>query len=183
MEYQHVNPTTQVALFSVCSGVCQPINYITWTVYSGVMNSSSNIVQWTPFNQMSHYRDIWFFGISLLFLNEAVVCMTFLGYNITNFTSLNNLFLSNSSIVYWRFQVTYSIGTETSSGALNFLINQPPQNGTCLITPSNGTTSTVFTISCSNWVDDEEIRDYTFYSTFTAAFPRNISYAPSRLDH
>jgi len=62
MQYQFVNPTTQVALFSFCAGTCPPINNITWIIYSGVRNSSSNIVQWSPFNDMNKHQNIWFFG-------------------------------------------------------------------------------------------------------------------------
>ncbi len=62
LEYQFLNPTTQVALFSACVNNCTSINNITWNVYQGVMNSSSDIVQWTLFNQMNQYENIWFFG-------------------------------------------------------------------------------------------------------------------------
>ena len=72
LEYQYVNPTTQVALFSVCTGACTSINSITWTIYSGVMNSSSNIVQWTPYNQMNQYQNIWFFGTAFLSLFHKI---------------------------------------------------------------------------------------------------------------
>ncbi len=64
LEYQFLNPTTQVALFSACVGNCTSINNITWNVYQGVMNSSSNVVQWTRFSQMNQYQNIWFFGKS-----------------------------------------------------------------------------------------------------------------------
>ena len=47
-----------------------------------------------------------------------------------------------------------------SVSALNFVINQPPSNGSCSISPLNGSTSTVFTVSCANWIDDDGIRDY-----------------------
>jgi hypothetical protein len=67
LEYQFLNPTTQVALFSVCVDNCTLISNITWNVYQGVMNSSSDIVQWTLFNQMNQYENIWFFGKSFLF--------------------------------------------------------------------------------------------------------------------
>ncbi len=87
-----------------------------------------------------------------------------LGSNTTNFTSTNDLFISNPSIQYWRFEVVYSFPTETSSSSLNFLINQPPQNGSCSISPLNGTTSTLFTIFCQNWQDQDGIKDYSFYS-------------------
>ncbi len=64
LDYQSVNPTTQMALFSVCIGFCTSINNITWNVYQGVMNATSNTVQWSQFNQMNQYQNIWFFGKS-----------------------------------------------------------------------------------------------------------------------
>jgi len=54
LEYQFVNPTTQVALFSLCIGNCSSIQKITWNVYSGQANSSL----WILFNQTQNY----FFG-------------------------------------------------------------------------------------------------------------------------
>ncbi len=62
VEYQYINPTTQVALFSMCAANCTTVQTITWNIYQGLMNSTSNIVQWTSFNQMNSYQDIWFFG-------------------------------------------------------------------------------------------------------------------------
>jgi hypothetical protein len=86
--------------------------------------------------------------------------------NTTNFTSTNQLFLANSQVEYWRFEVVYSFESETSSSSINFIINQPPINGSCSISPLNGTTSTLFTISCSNWFDQNRIKDYSFYSIY-----------------
>ena len=62
MEYQSVNPTTQVALFSVCNGDCSSLLSIKWNIYEGSLNSSSNIVQWTQFNSTTSKQNIWFFG-------------------------------------------------------------------------------------------------------------------------
>ncbi len=62
LELQLVNPTTQVSLFSLCSGSCSSINNITWNIYFGIMNSSSNFTQWTLFNKTNQYQNIWFFG-------------------------------------------------------------------------------------------------------------------------
>jgi hypothetical protein len=81
----------------------------------------------------------------------------------SHFTVLNALFLENNEIIYWRFEVVYTFSNETSSSALNFIINQPPSNGSCSITPHNGTTSTLFTINCTDWFDDDGIKDYSFY--------------------
>jgi len=44
---------------------------------------------------------------------------------------------------------------------LNFIINQPLINGSCSINPLNGTTSTPFPISCVDWFDEDEIKDYS----------------------
>ena len=60
--------------------------------------------------------------------------------------------------------------TETSSSALNFVANQPPQNGSCSVSPLSGTTSTVFTISCPQWQDPDGIKDYSFYSEILPFF-------------
>jgi hypothetical protein len=62
LEFQLVNPTTQVALFSICPDNCTSIQSITWNVYQGFKNGSSTILQWIHFNQMITYQNIWFFG-------------------------------------------------------------------------------------------------------------------------
>jgi len=140
-----LNPTTQVALFSTCIGNCSTIQNITWNIYQGI-NVTLSTVQWVLFNQTNYYQNIWFFGI-----------------NTSNFTATNQLFTSNPNFTYWRFEVVYSFISETSSSALNFVINQPPQNGSCSIDPLNGTTTTLFTITCSNWFDQDGIKDYSLY--------------------
>ncbi|CAF1454324.1 unnamed protein product [Rotaria sp. Silwood1] len=150
VEYQYFNPTTQVALFSMCMDDCKTVQNITWNIYQGSMNSSSNTTQWILFNQMNAYQDIWFFGM-----------------NTSNFTAINKLFIDNPYIIYWRFEVVYSFSSESSSSSLNFIINRSPQNGFCSISPTNGTTSTLFTISCFNWTDDDGIKDYSIYGWTT----------------
>ncbi|CAM2729577.1 unnamed protein product, partial [Rotaria socialis] len=112
VEYQYVNPTTQVALFSTCTDNCQSINNITWNIYQGVMNTTSNVVQWTAFQNVKQYENIWFFGS-----------------NTANFTAKNNLFVSNALINYWRFEVVYSSSLQNGSSTIDFEINQSPQNG------------------------------------------------------
>ncbi|CAF4038351.1 unnamed protein product, partial [Adineta steineri] len=143
LEFQFVNPTTQVALFSVCSENCTTIQNITWNVYHGEINSSSNFTKWILFNQTNFYQNIWFFGT-----------------NTSNFTATNQLFLLNPQLHLWRFEVTYTFISETSVSSLNFIINQPPCNGSCSITPLNGTTTSLFDISCPDWFDEDGIRDY-----------------------
>jgi len=98
----------------------------------------------------------------------------FLGTSTTNFTATNQLFLSNPQITLWRFEVVYAFVSETSSSSLNFIINQPPSNGSCSISPLNGTTSTLFTVSCPNWFDADDIEDYSLYGMFIFSANQNI---------
>ncbi len=49
---------------------------------------------------------------------------------------------------------------------LNFIINPPPSNGSCQINPSNGNTSTIFTVKCSDWYNKDNIKDYSLYSMY-----------------
>ena len=62
----------------------------------------------------------------------------------------------------------YTFPNETSSSALNFIINQPPNNGSCSINPRSGTTSTLFTINCTDWLDEDGVKDYSFYRGTTS---------------
>ena len=92
-----------------------------------------------------------------------LLCSSLLGGNTSNFTASNQLFLSNAQIELWRFEVIYSFLSGTSSSALDFMINHPPSNGSCSIQPQNGTTTTPFTVSCQDWFDEDEIKDYSLY--------------------
>ena len=167
LEFQLINPTTQVALFALCLGQCSSQRNISWNVYQGSINTSSNIPQWTLFNQINIWRDLWFFGRSFYSTcwRNKFAESSLLGTNTSNFTSSNRLFLSNPQIHLWRFEVVYSFPTAISSSALNFLINQPPSNGSCSIGPPNGTTTSTFNVSCPNWFDQDDIKDYSLYRT------------------
>ncbi|CAF1680110.1 unnamed protein product, partial [Adineta ricciae] len=142
-EFQLVNPTTQLSLFTLCIGTCTNIENIYWNIYQ---SSSVNSTQWTLFNQIHSYENIWFFGI-----------------NTSKITITNDLFINNSQINLWKFEVVYTFLSTTSTSSLNFIRNQSPYNGSCSIFPLNGTITTVFTISCSNWIDVNGIKDYSLY--------------------
>ena len=99
---------------------------------------------------------------SVLFITFFVFTLFFnSGLNSNHFTADQQLFLSNPAIDLWRFEVVYSFPTATSSSALNFVINRPPSNGSCSISPSNGTTLTLFSVSCPSWFDEDGIKDYS----------------------
>ncbi|CAF0785734.1 unnamed protein product [Adineta steineri] len=158
LEFQLLNPTTQVALFTICIGTCTNLQSIKWNIYQGSHNStSSNYTQWTLFNQTSSYENIWFFGT-----------------NTSNFTAIDQLFLNNLQISLWRFEVVYTFLSAISTSALNFIINQSPSNGSCSINPRNDTTTTLFTIECPDWFDLDGIQDYSLYAWTTDISQRTI---------
>ncbi|CAF4665152.1 unnamed protein product [Rotaria sp. Silwood1] len=149
-EYHLINPTTQLALTSLWlnSEVNQSFNgLITWNIYQGSMNTT---MQWTLLPNIRTYAYNWFFGIDS-----------------ENFTATKDLFINYPSVKYWRFEVIYSMDSIHGIGAIDFMINSPPENGTCSISPHNGTTTTLFTIICENWIDANGVRDYSFYTWTT----------------
>ncbi|CAF4333198.1 unnamed protein product, partial [Rotaria magnacalcarata] len=165
-EYQFVTRTAQVALFFYFN--------ITWNIYQGMMNNTSGSIVWTP--PLAEQHNIKIFGFSVIFFkfNEVNVASS----NTTNFTSNYDLFISNPSIYFWRFEVVYSTSSATSSSVIDFKINAPPQGGSFSINPLNGTTTTVFNIACSNWQDADGIQDYSFYD-FTQRMTLAYSLIPS----
>ncbi|CAF4570593.1 unnamed protein product [Rotaria sp. Silwood1] len=154
VEYQRINPTTQALLTSYCIDNCDNITdiVIQWNVYHGFTTGyPNNDMQWILYTNMSAYDGSLFYG-----------------RNTKNLTVVNTLFLTNPSVLYWKFEAIYtattSNGVATGAGAIRFLINSPPQNGTCTTDRRNGTTMTLFQFTCLNWFDADGVRDYTFYA-------------------
>ncbi len=54
-EYQYINPSTQIALFSDCVDPCHSLLKIHWKIYQGLNDSSTNIIQWSEFIQNLHF--------------------------------------------------------------------------------------------------------------------------------
>ena len=78
--------------------------------------------------------------------------------------------------------MVYFFVTGVSSSALDFAINQPPNNGSCSISPLQGTTSTLFTVSCLDWFDEDGIKDYAL-AAYTAVFEEQVMLAFSSLSN
>ncbi len=83
--------------------------------------------------------------------------------NTDKLTISNDFFNENKQITYWQFEVIYTFESETSKNTFNIEMNEGPKNGSCMIHPSIGTIDTIFTINCSGWIDDDGIKDYSFY--------------------
>jgi hypothetical protein len=75
-EYQLINPTTQIALFSLCGDSCLPILNVTWSIYAGHRNVTLNQTQWNFFQPIHLYDDVWFFGRLQLHAREKSSSMT-----------------------------------------------------------------------------------------------------------
>ncbi len=74
-------------------------------------------------------------------------------------------FLENHETSYWHVEVIYSFKSSSSKETFDIEMNQSPKDGHCSINPANGTMFTLFTIHCSDWSDEDEMKDFTFYSS------------------
>lgn len=168
-----IHRTNQLSLFSLCLDNCSTDNNITWNVYqtSSFSNSSLNITHWILFNQ----TEPWFFSRSSS-LSRWSEIDEISGSATKNFTVTSDLFLANPQIDWWRFEVVYSSWSERSS--VQFMINRPPRNGSCSISPLNGTTLTPFLLSCLHWFDEDQIQDYSLFSLFL--FHLSVSLPPGQ---
>lgn len=61
-EYQFINPSTQVALYSVSDEPCLPPCSIEWTTYAGTVHSITQEVIWNVHSAMSSAGKIHFYG-------------------------------------------------------------------------------------------------------------------------
>ncbi len=58
LEFEYVNQNSQLTLVSLCFDNCSSFVNITWNVYQ----RSTNVVQWTSFNQTLSYENRYLFG-------------------------------------------------------------------------------------------------------------------------
>ena len=188
LEFQRINPTTQVALFALCPADCATLVGIHWQIYRGSSESASNnFTDWILFTRSDLQENQLFFGNSACFLVNVLsdrfsLCLSLRGTKTSNFTASHDLFSWNVDVRRWRFEVVYSFSSGiNSSSSLNFEINSSPSNGSCSITPVNGSTTTLFNVSCPNWSDQDEIKDYSLLSLFvTDQITFSSSLSPSR---
>jgi hypothetical protein len=103
------------------------------------------------------------------------------GQSTANFTSTSDLFLAYPQIDYWRLEVIYSFANAQTLSALNLQLNRPPRNGSCSISPINGSTSTLFTVTCASWFDEDGILDYSLHSNSSRYFLLHTRLTPLTL--
>ena len=93
------------------------------------------------------------------------------GKSNTDLTILDNLFSDYPSQAIWKVELTVSFTSalftnETYQGtsSMQIYVNFPPLPGICTVNPTEGNTTSLFTISCNSWTDpDGSIANYAFY--------------------
>jgi hypothetical protein len=81
------------------------------------------------------------------------------------------LFSDYPSQAIWKVELTVSLTStlltnETYQGksSMQIYVNFPPLPGICTVSPTEGNTTSLFTISCNSWTDpDGSINNYAFY--------------------
>ena len=124
---------------SGCNGLDMSFKYNFYTL-------NSNTSQWIPFDNSSYYYPT--------IQSNADI------------TVLSDLFRDYSNYIIWKFELVITVVALNKSQYTSLVayINQPPVPGMCGMNPINGTTSTIFTIFCADWSDnDGGLTNYTFY--------------------
>jgi hypothetical protein len=142
MDYMRINGNDQLDLKGSClSGYVNQLTY-GYNVY--FLNSITD--QWTLFTDTLYFHKP--------------------PQTYTDLTVSKNLFFDFSTQIIWKFElIAYVSGQNvTSSTSLIVYVNEPPLSGTCNISPTSGTTSSLFTIFCDNWSDsDGSSLSFSFY--------------------
>ena len=149
MDYMQINGNDQLDLKGLCLSGCQNGDILTYSYNLYLLNTSTN--QWKSLNNDSYF-----------YLS---------GKNLSDFTIRKELFSDFYTQKIWKIDLLLNdINpllnlTQIATSSLIVYVNQPPELGTCDINPKSGTTSTLFSISCSDWFqsDGSQVMNYVFY--------------------
>ena len=151
-----MNSNDQLDLVGSCLVGCTGSD-LTYEFNLYMLDSSSNT--WILFTNSSYYFT-W-------------------GSSNSNLTILKNLFDDHSLQTIWKIQlnviVAYGNQSYTGSTSVQVLVNYPPLLGVCDINPRNGTTSTLFQISCNGWTDvSGTVTLFSFYGIYFNLFRNKL---------
>jgi hypothetical protein len=107
----------------------------------------SNSNQWIPFTNTSYY---FYTGLMPQ----------------TSLTVKEDLFKDYPFQKIWKIELSVFVPSKNKSGStsIQFYVNFPPQQGSCDINPKQGSTNTLFRISCINWLDSDGIlSSFSYY--------------------
>ncbi|XP_060063521.1 uncharacterized protein LOC132543982 [Ylistrum balloti] len=139
-----VSATTKLSLCADCQANCQLVSSYKWTL-------SQEQFQWgwepIPYSLIAQYiNGLLADSSELISFKEGI---------------FNTVATSNPM----RISLTTTLTNgNTSSMSLDIIVNKPPANGTCTVSPGTGqVTTTMFTLTCQDWVDVDGIARYAFY--------------------
>ena len=147
-----INGNDQLDLKGSCLSGCQNGDILTFSYNLYMLDASTK--QWNIFTNNTYYY--------------------LTGKTLSDITIKKKLFSDFSIQKIWKIDLILSDRdnvenqTQIATSSLIFYVNQPPSSGTCDINPKSGTTSTLFAISCSNWIqhDHGPTLNYVFYGRF-----------------
>ena len=144
-----INGNDQLDLKGSCLSGCSNDDILTFSFNLYTLDSSRN--QWKSFTNNSYFY--------------------LTGKTLSELAIRKQLFLDFPIQKIWKIDLILNVFnsllnlTQIATSSLIFYVNQPPSSGTCDINPKSGTTSTFFTLSCSNWIqsDGSPALNYVFY--------------------
>jgi hypothetical protein len=147
-----INGNDQLDLKGSCLSGCQNGDILTFSYNLYSLNSGTN--QWNIFIDNSYYY--------------------LTGKTLSDLTIKKQLFSDLYTQNIWKIDLILTDLnpilnlTQIATSSLIFFVNQPPSAGTCDINPKSGNTSTLFAISCINWIqhDGSPVLNYVFYGKF-----------------
>jgi hypothetical protein len=146
LDYTKINSNDQLDIKALCLSSCSGKSLIfEFNLYQMDLVYKN----WTLFTNNTYFYQT---GLS----NEYLVI-------------LKDLFRDFPDQVFWKVELNFELTTFTgeiltASSSMIFYVNFVPINGVCDISPLMGTTSTLFTIICKNWIDkDGNVVSYSYY--------------------
>ena len=142
MDYTKINANDQLDIKGACLRGCDnSVSFYNYTLYM----FSSN--QWIPLMNNSYYYKTG--------LNPQ-----------QDLTVKEDLFQDYFPQIIWKIELNVFVPNKnvTGSTSILFYVNYPPRSGSCTLNPTIGTTNTIFSISCLNWIDsDGNVHSYFYY--------------------
>jgi hypothetical protein len=133
-----INANDQLDVIGACLSGCDSAT-VTYEYKIYMLNAK----QWIPFTNISYF----------IYTGLAPY---------TSLTVKEDLFFDNFPQKIWK--IDFGTLNTNSSSAIVFYVNFPPRFGTCDISPTNGTTNTLFSIMCLNWMDlDGSLNSFSYY--------------------
>ena len=147
-----INGNDQLDLKGSCLSGCKINDVLTFSFNLYIFDSISR--KWNQFTKSSYYY--------------------LTGKTQSDLTIKKHLFSDYKNQSVWKIDLILinknplQDQTQLATSSLIVYVNQPPSSGTCDIDPKSGTTSTFFSITCSNWIQlvGGPVLNYVFYGIF-----------------